>query len=831
MTSIISKIYKNLVIRYPIAMIIFLILILGFFTIHAKNFELDASADSLILEDDEDLKIFRKIKNRYDTKDFVIITYKPNEDLFSTGSFENIKNLKNKLENLENVHDVITLIDLPLLKTANVPLKRLSEDKIKRITDPNIDINLAKKEILESPIFKNLIVSEDGQLTSLIVNLKRDEQFINLLKKRNDLRAKEKLKIEEKKELKEILVEYDKKKSNLRKINHQNIASIREIIKEFSDTGEIHLGGVPMIADDMIEFIKSDLINFGVGVFLFIVITLIVVFREIRWVTIPLLNCFYAVLIMVGILGFVNWDVTVISSNFISLMLILTIAMNIHLAVRYKQLCSEMTNSEQSEIVFLTTQKMVWPCLYTALTTICAFTSLVFSGIKPVIDFGWMMAIGLSVTFLTSFTLFPSILLLLKKKEDSFNNETQSHLIGGLAYLAKNHGNKILFLFGLLIIITIIGITKLKVENSFINYFKEKTEIYQGMKLIDEKLGGTTPLDVVINFRKEKETVETSENISLSDDDELGLDDDFFDLVSETQINTEDYWFTQTKINQIEKVHDYLESLPEVGKVLSLTSLIRVLEDSNNGKKLEPLELNVIYKKLPEKLKKNIVDPYISIENNEARINLRVLDSSKDLRRKELIERINSDFVNKLGLSENQFQIAGVLVLYNNMLQSLFDSQIKTLVFVMLGIAIMFIVLFRSITLSIIGIIPNFIAAISILGIMGLLKLPLDMMTITIASITIGIAVDNSIHYIYRFREEFKKINNYEETIDRCHMSVGRAIFNTSVTIIFGFSILVLSNFIPTIYFGLFTGLAMLIAMLAVLTLLPKLILIIKPFK
>ena len=829
MSSIISKIYKNLVIRYPIGIIFFLILILGFFTIHAKNFELDASADSLILEDDEDLKIFRKIKNRYDTKDFVIITYKPNEDLFSTGSFENIKNLKNKLENLENVHDVITLIDLPLLKTANVPLKRLSEDKIKRITDPNIDIYLAKKEILESPIFKNLIVSEDGQLTSLIVNLKRDEQFINLLKKRNDLRAKEKLKIEEKKELKEILVEYEKKKSNLRKINHQNIASIREIIKEFSDTGEIHLGGVPMIADDMIEFIKSDLINFGIGVFLFIVITLIVVFREIRWVTIPLLNCFYAVLIMVGILGFVNWDVTVISSNFISLMLILTIAMNIHLAVRYKQLCSEMTNSEQSEIVFLTTQKMVWPCLYTALTTICAFTSLVFSGIKPVIDFGWMMTIGLSVTFLTSFILFPSILLLLKKKEDSFNNETQSHLIGGLAYLAKNHGNKILFLFGLLIIITIIGITKLKVENSFINYFKEKTEIYQGMKLIDEKLGGTTPLDVIINFRKEK--VETNENISSSNDAELGLDDDFFDLGSETEINTEDYWFTSTKIKQIEKVHNYLESLPEIGKVLSLTSLIKVAEDLNEGKEFDPFELNIIYKKLPEKLKKNIVDPYISIENNEARINLRVLDSSKDLRRKELIERINSDFVNKLGLSEDNFQIAGVLVLYNNMLQSLFDSQIKTLAFVMLGIAIMFLILFRSITLSIIGIIPNFIAAISILGIMGLLKLPLDMMTITIASITIGIAVDNSIHYIYRFREEFKKINNYEETIDRCHMSVGRAIFNTSVTIIFGFSILVLSNFIPTIYFGLFTGLAMLIAMLAVLTLLPKLMLVIKPFK
>ncbi|PPR49401.1 MAG: hypothetical protein CFH23_00066 [Alphaproteobacteria bacterium MarineAlpha6_Bin1] len=828
MTEFINRIYKNTVIKHPIFIIFLLIFVLGFFSLHIKNFELDASADSLILEDDQDLKIYRKIINKYDTKDFVIITYKPNEDLFSQNSFQNIKNLKTKLTNLENVHEVITLIDLPLLKTLNVPLTQLSEDKIKRITDPSIDIDLAKKEILESPIFKNLIVSEDGQLTSLIVNLKRDEQFNNLLKKRNDLRDIEEQLGTKQIELDKVLIEYDKRKSIIKKINHQNIASIREIIKEFSHTGEIHLGGVPMIAHDMIEFIKSDLINFGIGVFLFIVITLIIVFREIRWVTIPLLNCFYAVLIMVGILGFVNWDVTVISSNFISLMLILTIAMNVHLAVRYKQLCSEMTNSEQSEIVFVTTQKMVWPCLYTALTTICAFTSLVFSGIKPVIDFGWMMTIGLSVTFLTSFTLFPSVLLLLEKKESSFNEETKSHLTGGLAYLAKNHGNKILFLSGLLIIVTIVGITKLKVENSFINYFKEKTEIYQGMKLIDEKFGGTTPLDIIINFKKE--VVETNESPPSSDDAELGIDDDFFDIASEIEINTKDYWFTSTKIKQIEKVHDYLENLPEIGKVLSLSSLIRVAEDLNEGKEFDPFELNVIYKKLPEKLKKNIVDPYISIEHNEARINLRVLDSQKDLRRKELIEKINSDLKNKLELNEEQFQIAGVLVLYNNMLQSLFDSQIKTIIYVMLGIAIMFVILFRSLTLSIIGIIPNFIAAVSILGIMGLLKLPLDMMTITIASITIGIAVDNSIHYIYRFREEFKKINDYEKTIDICHMSVGRAIFNTSVTIIFGFSILVLSNFIPTIYFGLFTGLAMLIAMLSVLTLLPKLILMIKPF-
>ncbi len=829
MSAIINKIYKNIVINHPIKIIILLLLILGFFTSHIKNFELDASADTLILENDKDLKIFREITKRYDTKDFVIITYKPNSDLFSQETFNNLKKLKDKLEGLENVDEVISLIDLPLLKAANVPLKQLSEDKIKRITDKDIDINLAKEEILNSPIYKNLIISENGKLTSLIVNLKRDEQFIKLLRKRNDLKAKEKLKIEEKNELKKILIEYDNKKKYLKKLNHQNITFIREIIKEFSNTGEIHLGGVPMIANDMIEFIKSDLINFGIGVFIFIIITLIIVFKEIRWVTIPLLNCFYAVIIMIGVLGFVNWDVTVISSNFISLMLILTIAMNVHLAVRYKQLSSEMVEMQQNEIVLLTTEKMVWPCLYTALTTICAFTSLVFSGIKPVIDFGWMMTIGLSVTFLTSFILFPSILLLLKKKDEIFNNENRPHFTSFLAYLSKNHGNKILLISSLLVIVTIFGITKLKVENSFINYFKEKTEIYKGMKLIDEELGGTTPMDVIVKFNNNNE-IEINEEISDSGDEELGIDDDFFDLSSESDINKEDYWFTSTKIQKIEKIHDYLENLPEIGKVISLTSIIRLAEDLNEGKKFDPFELNVIYKKLPEKLKTNVVDPYISIENDEARINLRVLDSLKDLRRKELIERIKNDFKNELELKEDQYQISGVLILYNNMLQSLFDSQIKTLVFVMLGIAIMFIILFRSFTLSLIGIIPNFIAAISILGIMGLLKLPLDMMTITIASITIGIAVDNSIHYIYRFKEEFKKNNNYRETIDICHMSVGRAIFNTSVTIIFGFSILILSNFIPTIYFGLFTGLAMLIAMLAVLTLLPKLILIIKPF-
>ena len=201
----------------------------------------------------------------------------------------------------------------------------------------------------------------------------------------------------------------------------------------------------------------------------------------------------------------------------------------------------------------------------------------------------------------------------------------------------------------------------------------------------------------------------------------------------------------------------------------------------------------------------------------------------KNLRRNELIKKINSD-LNNIGLNEDEYKLAGVLILFNNLLQSLFKSQILTLGVVMLGILAMFFILFRNLTLSFIGLIPNLIAAFFILGIIGLMNIPLDMMTITIAAITIGIAVDNSIHYIYRFKEEFKKINNYNKTLDRCHSTVGIAILNTSITIVFGFSILVLSNFIPTIYFGVFTGIAMLLAMISVLTLLPKLLLIYQTF-
>ena len=622
----------------------------------------------------------------------------------------------------------------------------------------------------------------------------------------------------EKKRYKEFLKEYENYKNLFNKRNHQNISEIREIITKYGDNAKIHLGGIPMIADDMMSYIKSDIVVFGIGVFIFIIFTLWFIFKNIKWVVMPLLGCTTSVIIMIGLLGLIGWKVTVISSNFIALMLILNMAMNIHLTVRFLQLKKEFPNLTTKEAVLEASKKMILPILYTVLTTICAFLSLIFSGIKPIIDFGWMMTLGLIVSLIVTFLLLPCLLNIFSSDNEINIKSTEKSIITSLLGSIAKKGN--VFLFGttiIIIIASILGISKLEVENSFINYFDKETEIYKGMKKIDDDLGGTTPLNVIIKFpTKEK---------GNSDDDE------FSEWDEETKGNEDKakYWFTRDKMDKILSVHDYLDSLPEIGKVLSFGSILRVAEDLNN-KELQSLEIAVLYSKIPNEIKSEIVSPYISVENDEARITVRIKDSLEDLRRNELIKKIDNELNTKLGLGRDEYKLSGVLILFNNLLQSLFKSQILTLGVVILGIFTMFFILFRNITLSVIGVVPNFIAAFFILGIIGLMGIPLDMMTITIAAITIGIAVDNSIHYIYRFKEEYKKINDYNETLDRCHSTVGIAILNTSITIVFGFSILVFSNFIPTIYFGVFTGIAMLFAMISVLTLLPKLILIYKPF-
>ncbi len=791
-----AQMYQNVVLKNPKAVFILLIISILSFGYYSKDFRLDASSETLLIDGDPDLAYLQEISERYGSKEFLILTYTPNEGMVTDSSINNLLSLKYKIQSLDWVHSVITLLDIPLLNNSEAPLQERLES-FKTLKDEEVDRERGFSEILNSPVFRNFVISEDGKTSGIIVNIKQNKKLEDIENKSRE--------------------EIENYKDQIKKQNHQNILEIRQVIQSYGDVGKIYLGGIPMIADDMMTFIKSDIIVFGIGVLLFIIATLWFVFRNLIWIIVPISSCFFSVIIMMGLLGLLGWKVTVISSNFIALMLILTMAMNIHMSTRFLQLKKNFPSKNNFEIISLTTSKMFWPILYTVLTTILAFLSLIFSEIKPIIDFGWMMTFGLITSFIITFTLLPTLLSFTSTGDVSLKKEQDSKITSILGSISLNNKFTIFSATGIIIVLSVVGINKLEVENSFINYFDKNTEIYKGMKLIDKQLGGTTPLEVILKFPKKEE--KKSEE-----------DDEFEDWGDEEDSNDENYWFTKDKIERIASVHNYLDSLPQVGKVLSFSSIIDVATQLNNNNPLGTLEMGVLYSKIPESIKTEIIDPYLSIENNEARISLRIIDSQENLRRNDLINKISFDLENELGLEKDDYKLAGVLILFNNLLQSLFKSQILTLGLVMIGIFSMFIILFRNIKLSLIGVVPNFIAAFFILGIIGLLGIPLDMMTITIAAITIGIAVDNSIHYIYRFKEEFTKLKDYNKTLKTCHSTVGVAILNTSITIVFGFSILVLSKFIPTIYFGMFTGLAMLLAMISVLTLLPALILVVKPF-
>jgi predicted RND superfamily exporter protein len=835
MTSRIALAYDALVLNRPKLVLVVLLSILVFFGYHTKDFKLDASADTLLLEEDVDLNVFRDINERYPSSELLIVTYTPDDDLFSDQALGPMTQLREELKEVASVNAVFSILDAPLFDSSDADIQEMLKN-MPSLEKPGIDRVRAREELVNSPIYRDLIVSGDGKTTALLLEMAPNIQYDRLLKSRSVLRSKNRevgLSDEETRDLERISAEYAQVRDSMSAQRHLDIAEIRGIIAPYRQYGVLYLGGLPMITDDMVTFVRSDLTVFGAGVLAFLIIILTAIFRQLRWIALPLLSCFYAGLIMIGVLGLFGWMVTVISSNFLALMLIITISMNIHLIVRYLQLHRDNPDNDQLTLVRTTIHKMVKPCLYTALTTIIGFGSLVVSDIKPVIDFGLMMSAGLMVTFATSFLLFPTMLLVMGKNGTATTvEEVRFMLPEYLAHLTEFQGNKILVLALVLSVLSIAGVSMLRVENSFINYFSEDTEIYQGLKLIDEKLGGTTPVEILIKFEDDVEEL-TAEDLAEMTEEEIREERAFMEALR-TQ---PELWFTPTKVQLIKKVHDYLDGLPEIGKVLSLASSVRVVEEIA-GKELEGLDLAVLYNKVPASVKNSLINSYISIKNNEARIVARVLDTQPELRRNELLDKIHHDLGKQNNFEQlsdyklliNDVTVSGLLVLYNNMLQSLFSSQIKSIGVVMLGIGIMFLVLFRSFALSIIGILPNLLGALVVLGIMGWAEIPMDMMTITIAAITIGIAVDNGIHYIYRFREEYALTGSYEETLHICHSNIGKAVFYTTMTIIFGFSILIMSNFIPTIYFGVLTGAAMFIALMAALTVLPKLILLWKPF-
>lgn len=814
-----TRLYSGLVFDRPWLTLAVLIFIAASFGYYAQFFRLDASADSLLLEGDAELEYSRQVNVRYGLRESVIVAYTPLEgELFSRPVLARLQALRADLLTLPRVESVDSILNVPIFE--DTPLTGISEDYL--TLEQDIDLAAAKAELMSSPVFSNAVVSPDGETAGMLVSFELDLKAQALLARRSELREAGALGVldaDDLAELRAVEQEYSAYTVMTGARQSATIAEIRDLLDNYRGEAQIYLGGAPMIADDLVTFVRGDLSSFSFGVLAFIILALGLIFRKLRWVALPLACCAIAGVTMVGILGLMDWRVTVVSSNFISLLLIITISLTVHLTVRYRELRATRRSSNHDKLMRHAILSMFKPCLYTGLTTAVAFGSLIVSGISPIISFGWMMVIGVFAAIVVVFGVFPAVLSLLPQDQTKLSSDLRLGVTTGLARLTARLNNQVLAIYAVITLLSIVGLAQLKVENSFIDYFREKTEIFQGMTLFDEKLGGTLSFDVIVDLPDEPEDVD-------------GFDDGFGDSFDDGFGDGGDddaYYFTAPKMDLVEEIHRYLDDDPQTGKVLSFGAVVQLARQLNGNEPIDGVLWAVLYSRIPETLKDTVLKPFISIEENQLRFNVRVIESDPDLKRNELLQRVERGIEEKFGFSDEQVNVTGVLVLYNNVLQSLYESQILTLGVVMFVIMLMFLLLFRSLAIAMICIIPNAIAAAFVLGIMGWLGIPLDIMTITIAAISVGIGVDNTIHYMHRFRREYPRFGNYRQTMFYCHNSIGRAMYFTSMTIVAGFSILALSNFIPTIVFGLLTSLAMLVALIGSLTLLPQLLIVFKP--
>ena len=813
--AFVQKILHFVVYRSSITLGLVLLITFGL-AFGVQYFQLDASSDTLLLEDDDDLKFYRDTNKTFGGGgDFLVVTYSPFDELFTQETLTKIEELSDELEGLEEIDSVLNFLDVPLLESPRQSISEIASNPIS-LRKKNVDLSLAKKEFSSNPVYRGLLVSEQLDTVALQAILKPATQYDSKIQERYRINEDSSLsEIEKQLQLDLLSQEIDVLQKENVATRKKLVADTRAIISKYKNDAEIYLGGGPMISTDTIQFILNDIVFFGFAVGLLFITVLGFIFRQIRWILLPLISAFISAIVVTGLISFAGLKVTVVSANYIALLMIIAISLTMHLVVRYQELLSKNSELSQKEIVLMASTQMFVPCLYTALTTIVAFLSLIVSDIKPITDFGLLMATSIVIAFLVTFSFFPAVISKLPKKEKDYVEDQSSGITLFIFQIFKNSRIKIIFFSLIVFGLSVLGISMLSVENKFIDYFKSDTEIYKGLSLIDEKLGGTAPLDLVINAPNTEQIEDDFEDF----DDPFGMDD-----------SASGYWFTSQNLDRLEEIHDYLESRTEIGKVLSVSSGIKLAEIAN-GKKLNDLELAFMRELLPEDIKESLLNSYISDDDNQVRLQARVKESLDGLNRKNLIDEINYDLENKFGLDNQQFRLTGISVIYNNLLQSLFSSLIGSVGIVFIAIFVMFLFLFRSVSLALIGMVPNFLAAGFVMGSIGFSGVPLDIMTVTVAAISIGIGVDNTIHYLHRFKREFDISKDYEECLKNSHTTIGRAMFYTSSTIVIGFLILLSSNFNPSVFFGIFTSLAMIMAILGSLLLLPTLLYYLKPLK
>ena len=848
------SIYERVISRHFGLVVFFIFVLAGLAASQLDKVRLDASSDSLLLQGDPDLAFFQEATDRYESYEFLILTWEPSSPLLSDDSLQGLASMVEDLRALKGVRSVTSALDVPLLESPPISLTDLSDlDSISTLRNPEVDRELALTEFTTSQLYRNLIVSEAGDLTAVQVTIEPNKEVDRLGDLRTQLRrqAASEISVAVEKELAEIEAAYDEATRTVNADRAALVARVRAVADAYRGQSQIFVGGVPMIAADMLDFVQDDLVTFGLAIIGLMVIMLALIFRDYRWVVVPILTCSLSALMMLGILGFTDWRMTVISSNFVAVLLVVSLALAIHLVVRYRELEVKEPDLSRADRSVRAAKLMFVPCFYTAVTTMVAFTSLVVAGIKPVIDFGWMMTAGICVAFVVSFTLVPAMIALLPELKAVGATDEMS-MTRRFANAVERFGGLVIALTLVLIVLVVVGLSRLQVENRFIDYFKDTTEIYQGMELLDSRLGGTIPLDIIlyppqgdelamVTFAGDEIDVGLTDGgfddtdafdsaSGFEDDDDFWEDDPFGEDVSFADENSAEigYWFSLEGRDLIDQIHSIVESREESGKVLSLSTGFSVM-DRLYDDKLGSVELALVERSLPEDVSEVFIAPYYDPIEQQTRITVRAMETSKTLRRAEYLESLHAQILADTGLDETRVKFTGLLVLYNNVLQSLYASQILTLGAVFIAIGLMFLALFRSVSLALLGLAPNILAAGLVLGVMGLVGIPLDIMTITIAAIVVGMGVDNCIHYIHRFRKEFAVDKNYREAMYRSHGSIGRAMYYTTLTVVVGFSMLTLSNFTPSIYFGVLTVMAMLAAVMGALLLLPKLILTFKP--
>ncbi|WP_297917372.1 MMPL family transporter [uncultured Campylobacter sp.] len=913
-----KKIFRLIVAFPKITLALFTALAL-FFGYYSTKLEIDASTQTLLLDNDEDLQIWREVSKRYETPNFLVVAYTPAGDLLAPETIRKIEQMDAAFSKLDFVASVTDITNVPLLLNKSEGMSELLKH-IPTLTDADVNLTAARRELSISPFYASNLVSADLRTTAILINLKPQSRYEELLRLRDGAKSalkqaehegnRSKVQISQLKDaLKASEQNFKSYRDELREKDHRDIVALRALIagfeKEFAGD-QLFLGGLNMIADDMVGYVRSDLTTYGLGALVLLLACFWLFFRQAKFILLPLIICAYSVVLAAGLFGFLSFEVTVISSNFIALQLIITVSVCIHLIVAYREFSARFHAFSQRQLVYAVLRERARPCFFAIFTTVIGFMSLIFCDIKPVISLGIMMSVGISISLVTAFGVFGAVMSLLRRTHNNRSFEQHFKFTLWCAETALRSRGAVYGVCAAAVIFGLYGISQLRVENSFIGYFKKSTDIRAGMEVIDTNLGGTIPLDIVVKFKSvssadpaasesknsasgsanfnsgensnpagrnfaanstrqnsiaqnsaTQNSTATAQNLNDQNFSEQGsaaaaqpsgavnLDqthaanleqnstasDDFGDFEAEYAANENkpQYWFTSEKMRIIGKIDNFLKDKNVtghefIGNISSLASLLKLGKQINQGRDLDDLSLALIYSEMPENYREMVLSPFVNIEANEAHFSVRTIDSDPRLRRAKFLKDLQSGLNSLLEGEQASAQISGIMVLYNNMLQSLMSSQIGTLGITVLVLFVLFVIIFRSLSYALIAIVVNLIPLCACFGIMGVAGIPLDIMSITIAAISIGIGVDDVIHYIYRYKREFARSGDEAAAIRASHASIGYAMYYTSFAIILGFSVMMMSNFWPTIYFGLLICLVMSLLLLGALIILPSLI-------